>query len=35
MLEPMGVESCGMLEVEHWTTAPDMEALAIAIAVLE
>jgi hypothetical protein len=35
MLEPIGVESCGMLEVEHWTTAPDIEALAVAMAVLD
>jgi hypothetical protein len=35
MLEPIGIEICGMLEVEHWITAPDIEALAIVIAVLE
>jgi hypothetical protein len=35
MFESIGNESCGMLEVEHWTTAPDIEALAVAMAVLD
>ena len=35
MLGPMGNESCGMSEVEHWTTAPDIAMLAIATAVLD
>jgi hypothetical protein len=35
ILEPIGNESCGMLDVEHWTTAPDIEALAVATAVLD
>jgi hypothetical protein len=35
MLEPTGIESCGMLEEEHWIIAPDIEALAIATAVLD
>jgi hypothetical protein len=35
MFEPIGIERCGILEVEHWTTAPDIEALAIAATVLE
>jgi hypothetical protein len=35
MLEPIGIESCGMLEVEHWTTAPDIEALAVTTTVLD
>ena len=35
MLEPIGIESCGILWVEHWITAPDIEALAVATAVLD
>ena len=35
MLEPIGIESCGTLEVKHWITAPDIEALAVAMAVLD
>ena len=35
MLGPIGIENCGMLEVEHWITAPDIEALAVAAAVLD
>ena len=35
MLGPMGNESCGILEVEHWITAPDIAVLAIATAVLD
>ena len=35
MFGPIGTESCGMLEVKHWITAPDIEVLAVAMAVLE
>ena len=35
MLEPIGIESCGTLVVEHWITAPDIEALAVATAALD
>ena len=35
MLEPIGLENGRWLEVEHWITAPDIEALAVATAVLE
>ena len=35
MFEPIGIESCGILEVEHWITAPDIEALAVAMAALD
>ena len=35
MFEPIGIENDGRLEVEHWITAPDIEALAVATAVLD
>ena len=35
MFEPIGIEIGRRLEVEHWTTAPDIEALAVATAVLD
>ena len=35
MLEPIGIETTGRLEVEHWITAPDIEALAVAMAILD
>ena len=35
MLEPIGIEIGGTLEVEHWITAPDIEALAVATAALD
>ena len=35
MLEPIGIEIGRRLEVEHWITAPDIEALAVAAAVLD
>ena len=35
MFGPIGIEICGILEVEHWITAPDIEALTVAMAVLD
>ena len=35
MLRPIGIENDGRSEVEHWITAPDIEALAVATAVLD
>ena len=35
MLEPIGIETSRRLEVEHWITAPDIEALAVATIVLD
>ena len=35
MFGPIGIESCGIFKVEHWITAPDIEALAVAMAALD
>ena len=35
MLGPICLETIAIWEVEHWTTAPDSEALAVATAVLD
>ena len=35
MFGPIGIENDGRLEVEHWITAPDIEALAVATTVLD
>ena len=35
MFGPIGIENDGRLEVEHWITAPDIEALVVATIVLD
>ena len=35
MFGPICCETCAIREVEHWTTAPDIKALAVATAVLD